>query len=261
MNKVHEPVVAWTFYPGSSVELKRTVEELLAAVQTDVPVPKAIIAPHAGYVYSGSIAASAYVCLAKAKNQIKRVILLGPSHRYPLRGLAVHSAEIFSTPLGNIAIDRDSIDQILQLPQVNQIDEAFMQEHSLEVQLPFLQCTLNKFQLVPIVVGMATNEQVADVIKMLWNGLSTLVVISSDLSHYQSYAVARQLDQLTANAIVALQPESVSSELACGGTAIRGLLEVAKEKQLTAKIIDLRNSGDTSGQMDQVVGYGAFHLL
>ena len=253
MGNIHEPVVAGAFYPGDPAMLKRTVEALLAASSTDFPVPKAIIAPHAGYVYSGSIAASAFACLTKACDQIDRVILFGPSHRYPVQGLAVHSADFFSTPLGDIPIDRQSVDQILQLAQVNQIDEAFAEEHSLEVELPFLQSVLNKFRLVPIVVGMATDAQVAEVIEMLWNGSSTLIVISSDLSHYQSYAVARQLDQLTANAIVALQTESVSTELACGGTAIRGLLEVAKKKALTAKIIDLRNSGDTSGKARRLI--------
>lgn len=261
MANIHEPVVAGAFYPGDSAVLKSTVEALLAVGSENLPIPKAIIAPHAGYVYSGSIAASAFACLAKVKDQIDRVILFGPSHRYPVQGLAVHSADFFSTPLGEIPIDRKSLDRILQLPQVMQIDEAFAQEHSLEVELPFLQCILNKFQLVPIVVGMATDAQVAEVMEMLWDGPSTLIVISTDLSHYQSYAVARQLDQLTANAIVALQTESVSNELACGGTAVRGLLEVAKKKALTAKIIDLRNSGDTSGKMDQVVGYGAFHFI
>lgn len=260
MTDLHEPVVAGLFYPENPDELRTMVSDLLAQSESDYPPPKAIISPHAGYIYSGPIAASAYACLPKLKGEISRVVLLGPAHRYAVPGMAVHSAKQFATPLGKIPIDQESVEKALSLPQVEIIDDAFAQEHSLEVQLPFLQMTLADFSLVPILVGFATDVQVAEVLELLWDGPSTLVVISSDLSHYLDYQNALSIDLESAQAILHLDSKNLRPEQACGAVAIRGLLEVARRKNLKVELLDLRNSGDTSGQKDHVVGYSAFHF-
>jgi AmmeMemoRadiSam system protein B len=252
------PAVAGMFYPASAEELRSDVEQMLRSAKTSEPAPKAIIAPHAGYIYSGSVAAKAYARLASVKNQINRVVLLGPSHRVPLLGLAASSADFFTTPLGDIEIDRAAIDSILELPQVAQFDAAHEQEHSLEVHLPFLQVALENFKLVPIVVGDTEPAEVAEVMQKLWGGNETLIVVSSDLSHFHDYATAKQLDQSTSDAIENLQPENIFYENACGRNPVNGLLYLAKKIGLHAETIDLRNSGDTAGTKDRVVGYGAY---
>lgn len=258
MQPVRRPAVAGLFYPANAHELRETVTAFLdSANGTDSP-PKAIIAPHAGYVYSGAIAASAYTLLAPVRDRIQRVVLLGPSHRVGFYGMAVPSVNFFATPLGDIAIDRAAIDQISTLPGVCVMDQAHAQEHSLEVHLPFLQIALTQFQLVPIVVGDADAATVARVIDALWGGDETLIVVSSDLSHYHDYETARKLDSATSHAIETLHPEQLNDESACGRNPVAGLLTVAKQRGLHAKTIDLRNSGDTSGPRGQVVGYGAY---
>jgi AmmeMemoRadiSam system protein B len=226
--------------------------------KTEAKVPKAIIAPHAGYIYSGPIAASAYARLKKAHHLITRVVIIGPSHRVGFRGLAVSRSQTFTTPLGNIPVDQHAIETILQLPFVEYLEQAHTHEHSLEVQLPFLQEVLDDFSIVPIVVGEATVDQVSQVIDVLWGGDETLIVISSDLSHYHDYATAKQLDQATSLAIEHLQYEQLSFGSACGRVPVSGLLKLAREKSLSIKNIDLRNSGDTAGDKDKVVGYGAY---
>ena len=257
---IREPVVAGMFYPADPNELAATIRNMLAEVKNDQPVPKAIIAPHAGYIYSGPVAASAYACLSKAANDIKRVILLGPTHRYPFRGLGLSSADFFVTPLGQIKIDQDACAQISSLPQVAVVDAAHAQEHSLEVQLPFLQILLKNFSLVPIVVGSCDPEQIAEVLEQLWGGQETLIVVSSDLSHFYDYTAAQKMDQQAAQAILDLQLEKLNEEQACGRLPIQGLLQAVTNKGLKTSLIDLRNSGDTAGPKDQVVGYGAFHF-
>jgi len=252
------PAVAGSFYPGDPRELKRMVDGYLAEVSAEDSPPKALIAPHAGYVYSGPIAASAYATLAPSHATISRVVLLGPAHRVPLRGLAASSAERFDTPLGSVALDRAAIDLALTLPQVKLMDEAHLLEHSLEVQLPFLQEVLDRFQLAPFVVGDASPAEVAEVLELLWGGPETLIVISSDLSHYYDYRTAKRLDATTSAAIEALRPEDIGYEQACGRNPVNGLLELAKRRGLRARTLDLRNSGDTAGPRDQVVGYGAY---
>jgi AmmeMemoRadiSam system protein B len=250
------------FYPADPEELRQTVDgylqDALARQPEEPGVPKAIIAPHAGYVYSGPVAASAYARLIPAHDKIHRVILLGPSHRVPFRGIATSSATHFITPLGQIPLDRALIEQLEQLPQVVRMDQAHAYEHSLEVHLPFLQEVLDRFTLVPLVVGDATPEEVSEVLDAVWDGPETLIVVSSDLSHYHDYETARQLDTATSRAIEALQPEAIQYESACGRNPVNGLLELARRKGLHAKTIDLRNSGDTAGPRDQVVGYGAY---
>ncbi len=258
MNTIRKPAVAGLFYPSDTHELQTLVNQYLTEIKpTTAPVPKAIIAPHAGYIYSGPIAASVYARLS-SPNSIKKVILLGPSHRVPLGGLAASNMTTFATPLGNIPLDRQSINEILTLPQVSIFEPAHSKEHSLEVQLPFLQTVLNDFTLVPLVVGETTPEQVGEVLEKLWGGEETLIVISSDLSHYHDYETAQKMDKLTSQAIENLRSEDISYKQACGYFPIQGLLYVARKLGMQAKTVDLRNSGDTAGAKDQVVGYGAY---
>jgi len=258
-NVVRTPVVAGTFYPAISHELKNMVQNFLAKVKPkSAPVPKAIIAPHAGYIYSGPIAASVYARLAPARDIITKVVLLGPSHRIRMRGIAASGMQQFATPLGNIPLDNQAIEAILTLPQVTILDQAHAYEHSLEVQLPFLQEILANFTLIPLVVGEETPEKIGEVIEKLWGGPETLIVISSDLSHYLEYLTAQKMDKLTSTAIENLCSEDIHHEQACGRNPINGLLHVAKIRGMQAKTIDLRNSGDTAGSKDQVVGYGAY---
>ena len=225
---------------------------------TTAAVPKAVIAPHAGYVYSGPIAASAYARFGPARNAIRRVVLLGPSHYVAFRGLATSGAEAWATPLGTVPVDTEAVHQVTALPQVSVLDEAHAQEHSLEVHLPFLQVVLGEFKIVPFVVGDAKDEEVAQVIETLWGGDETRLVISSDLSHYYNYARARELDAATAQAIEHLRPRDIGHEHACGRVPIRGMLRAAKTHGLHVETVDLRNSGDTAGPRSEVVGYGAW---
>jgi AmmeMemoRadiSam system protein B len=217
-----------------------------------------LIVPHAGYVYSGPVAGSAYALLEPLRDTLRRVVLLGPSHRVPFSGLALSSAEAFATPLGAVALDRAATERLAALPQVHTSDAAHAQEHSLEVQLPFLQEVLREFSLVPISAGDASAEEVADAIDLLWGGPETLILVSSDLSHYYDYEVARRFDQETTRAIEELRPEGLDERSACGRVPVRGLLVAAARHGLGARTLDLRNSGDTSGPRDQVVGYGAY---
>jgi len=258
MTKVRQPAVAGTFYPGDPLELSRELDSFLAAVETHERPPKALIAPHAGYIYSGPVAASVYARLRNTEQPITRVVLLGPSHRVPFVGLAVPSADYFETPLGDVPIDRASIERILPMSQVYAMDEAHAYEHSLEVQIPFLQKTLGEFQLVPLVVGDASGEEVAEVLEALWGGPETLIVISSDLSHYLDYQSARDIDSVTSKAIEALQGEAIGHNQACGRIPVQGLLIEAERHGLHGQTVDLRNSGDTAGPRDRVVGYGAY---
>lgn len=258
---IRKPAVAGIFYPGDPQELQNTILNMLANAKSDQPLPKAIIAPHAGYVYSGQTAAKAYACLAQAVNKIQRVILLGPSHRYPFQGIAAPSADFFATPLGQIKIDQDAIAKISSLPQVIVSDEAHAQEHSLEVQLPFLQILLKNFTLVPLVVGASNADQVANVLDQLWDGDETLIVISSDLSHYHDYKTAGQMDKQAVQAILDLNQSGIKEDHACGRIPIKGLMQIAGQKKLTPKLIDLCNSGDTAGPKDKVVGYAAIHWI
>ncbi len=258
MTAVRYPAVAGMFYPDDPVELDEMVRTFLTATEVEGPVPKAVIAPHAGYVYSGPVAASVYRLLIPAKDIIKRVVLLGPAHRVPFRGVAVPSVDFFITPLGTVAVDKEAIAAIADLPFVHVSDVPHEPEHSLEVHLPFLQEVLEDFKVIPIVVGDAAPEEVAQVLERLWGGPETLIVVSSDLSHYYDYDTARKLDQATSRAIEALDPTRLSYESACGRIPVAGLLLAARKHGLKARTVDLRNSGDTAGPKDQVVGYGAY---
>jgi len=259
MTSVRYPAVAGMFYPDDPVELDEMIRTFLAeAKKVEGPVPKAIIAPHAGYIYSGPVAASAYRQLLPARETIKRVVLLGPAHRVPFRGLAIPNADFFITPLGTVAVDKEAIDEIADLPFVHRSDAPHQPEHSLEVHLPFLQEVLEDFKVVPIVVGDASAEEVAQVLERLWDGPETLIVVSSDLSHYHDYSTARRLDSATSRAIESLDPSALTYESACGRIPVAGLLLTARRHGLRAETVDLRNSGDTAGPKDQVVGYGAY---
>lgn len=258
---IRMPFVAGAFYPESPAELRAAVEGFVAGARPAdpaSPAPKAIIAPHAGYVYSGAIAGSAYARLAPGRATIHRVVIAGPSHRVPLRGIAIPSVDAFATPLGNVPLDREALARVAALPFVHVMDEAHAMEHSLEVHLPFLQSVLDEFTLVPLVVGDATPQEVAAALEALWGGAETLVVISSDLSHYKDYASAQKLDAETGKAIAALQIDGISEAGACGRRPICGLLELARRRGMRATMIDLRNSGDTAGPRDRIVGYGSF---
>lgn len=260
MQAARQPAVAGMFYPAEAQELRSLVRVYLdrASSVREASPPKAVIVPHAGYVYSGPVAASAYARLPDIADRIERVILLGPAHRVAIRGLALSSADRFQTPLGAIEIDTDITEALKSLPQVKTNDASHAEEHSLEVQLPFLQEVLGQFRLVPLVVGDASAEEVAEVLEAVWGGDETLVIISSDLSHYLDYDTASALDRRTSEAIEALDDEHISYDQACGRIPVSGLLRVARRKGLHGKTIDLRNSGDTAGSRDRVVGYGAY---
>jgi len=262
MTSIRQPAVAGAFYPGSADELSAVVSGFMAqaetAVPADAPVPKAIIAPHAGFVYSGSTAAAVYARLKPAAATIKRVILLGPCHRVPVRGLALSSAEAFSTPLGDIPLDSEAARVVAEMPQVQVFDATHAEEHSLEVQLPFLQMVLDDFKLLPLVVGDAGPEAVAEVLDALWEGPETLIVISSDLSHFLDYDSARRLDGETCKAIENLDPDAIGDSQACGRYPLKGLLALAKRRGLAVETLGLCNSGDTAGDKSRVVGYGAW---
>ena len=250
--------VAGMFYPESAAALAQEVGQMLAAAPA-LPAlhPKAIIVPHAGYIYSGPVAASIYAPLERLRGTVRRVVLLGPTHRVAVDGLALPASAAFSTPLGIIPIDGPAVEAIRGLPQVVISDAAHALEHSLEVQLPFLQTVLDEFSLLPLAVGRATAAEVAEVLECLWGGDETLIVISSDLSHYLPYDTARNTDAATARHIVALDPH-IDHQQACGATPVNGLLLAAQRHGLEARLIDLRNSGDTAGDRSRVVGYGAF---
>ena len=259
MLNVRPSAIAGTFYPYPKQVLAGDVNAMLdvakPAIRTDAP--KAIIVPHAGYVYSGPTAAVAYARLSAVRESIRRVVLLGPVHRVPVRGLALPGVDAFETPLGEIELDQSAIASISGMSQVVTSVAAHAMEHSLEVQLPFLQTVLDDFKLVPLAVGDATAEEVAEVLDVLWGGKETLIVISSDLSHFLPYHIAQSVDQETVQEILDMHVQ-ITHEQACGGTPINGFLLAAKRHGLLPQLLDLRNSGDTAGDKNRVVGYASF---
>lgn len=258
MPQIQMPNVAGAFYPANPDTLSAEVDRFLAAAQPHTgPAPKAIIAPHAGYIYSGPVAAHAYAALHPAGRTIRRVVVLAPSHRVAFRGIAASDALEFRTPLGDIPVDTDAVEKAIDLPQVGYLEQAFQGEHALEVQLPFLQRTLDDFSLVPFIVGDTRPEEVAQLLDLLWGGEETLIVVSSDLSHYHDYVTAQHMDRQTSSHIESLDPHLAYDD-ACGRNPIQGLLLAAREHGLQAETVDLRNSGDTAGPKDRVVGYGAY---
>jgi AmmeMemoRadiSam system protein B len=251
--------VAGTFYPAGREALSATVDQLLERARLpEEPVPAALIVPHAGYVYSGPVAATAYRLLEHHRGAFRRVVLMGPAHRVPVEGMAFPSVDAFETPLGEVPLDQGAIARALELPATGTSDAAHAAEHCLEVQLPFLQTVLGEFLLVPIVVGDARPADVAHVLDLLWDE-ETLILVSSDLSHYHAYERARVLDFDTTERIVA-RDDHLNGDQACGAAAINGLMQVARRRGLTVTVLDVRNSGDTAGDRHQVVGYGAYTL-
>mgnify|MGYP000179083814 FL=1 len=258
MKTIRQPAVAGSFYPDNPNVLSAMLAGYLEQVAASAKVPKAIIVPHAGYIYSGACAAQAYARLAAQHATIKRVVLLGPSHHVGFTGLALSSSDAFNTPLGDIPLDKGSIASLLQFPFVQYLDQAHALEHSLEVQLPFLQMILDDFSLIPIVAGDCAAEQIEQVLELFYGQPNTLIVISSDLSHFHDYATAQRLDQVTSEKIENLDYQHLGFDSACGRVPVSGLLALAKKKSLQIKTIDLRNSGDTAGDKSRVVGYGAY---
>jgi MEMO1 family protein len=270
--RIRPPAVAGVFYPRDPQTLRTVLAECLAqavrlqaapkaadaARPARVSMPKALIAPHAGYVYSGPIAASAYSALGNTTHAIERVVLIGPSHFLPFYGLAVSRAEAFETPLGAVPVDDAARRDLLRVPHVVAADAPHAHEHSLEVQLPFLQVLLGEFRLLPIAVGHATAREAAAALECVWGNEETLIVVSSDLSHYLEYAAARSIDDSTAQSILNCSTE-LGPEQACGYVGINGLMHIARQRELEVRLLDLRNSGDTAAN-HRVVGYGAFAL-
>ncbi len=257
MPVVRHPAVAGSFYAADAGALATTVSELLNDVpREESPAPKALIVPHAGYMYSGPVAATGYARLEAHRQRYEKVILLGPAHRAWFKGLAVSSADAFRTPLGDVPVDRSGLTAL----GVDVMDTPHVHEHSIEVHLPFLQSVLGNFTLVPIVVGDAAPEQVAAVLDALWDGPGTLIVVSSDLSHYLPYEKATAIDARTCRAIEDLDGQRINQSMACGATPVAGLLMTARQRGLSATTLDLRNSADIAGDRSAVVGYGAWML-
>jgi len=254
-----EPAVAGAFYPADTNTLKTEVNYLLAETQaTTDTFPRAIIVPHAGYIYSGPVAATAYHTLLQYKDRIKRVVLLGPSHRVAVKGLALSNATFFATPLGNIPVDQAANKMLVHHSDINVVEEAHLYEHSLEVHLPFLQTVLDDFILIPIVVGDAPPERVATVLEELMADDATICVTSTDLSHFHDYATAKKLDNATSQSIVNMDYKNIGFEDACGRNPLNGVLYWARMHHYKVTQLDVRNSGDTAGSMDRVVGYGSY---
>jgi hypothetical protein len=264
MHQIRQPAVAGAFYPGQGQALSHDVAALLGAARAPSDgkgmSPKAIIVPHAGYVYSGATAALAYARLSSVRKTIRRVVLLGPVHRVPVSGLALPGVDSFATPLGNIEVDQGAVAAIMPLRQVVVSPAAHALEHSLEVQLPFLQSVLDDFKLLPLAVGDATPAEVAQVLDTLWGGDETLIVISSDLSHFLPYRAAQAVDQETVQRILAMDGH-LTHEQACGGTPVNGLLLAARQHRLHPQLLGLCNSGDTAGDKQRVVGYASIAFM
>lgn len=258
MASVRQPAVAGTFYPAQAAELANSVTAHLDSPLAWDIAAKALVVPHAGHVYSGAIAGAAYGSVRHLADRIERVVLLGPAHRVAFKGVAVPSADAHATPLGDIPVDWQGVAEALALPQVHISDAAFENEHSLEVHLPFLQQTLGDFALVPLLVGDAKPEGVEQVLRKLWGGPETLIVISTDLSHFHDYASAQKLDASASSAIETFNVEGLNGELACGFRPLSGLLRAAQRLDLRPTTLDVRNSGDTAGDKSRVVGYGSY---
>lgn len=262
MHAIRQPAVAGAFYPDNAQVLANEIQQRLNAAKLATPsaLPKAIIVPHAGYIYSGQTAAAAYAQLVPWCKVIKRVILLGPAHRVAVRGLALPGVDVFATPLGEVELDQDAIASIIGLKQVVVSPAVHAQEHSLEVQLPFMQTVLDDFKLVPLVVGDASADEVAEVLDVLWGGAETVIVVSSDLSHFLPYDLAQAVDKETVKNILGMN-KPVTHQQACGGTPVNGLIVAAHRHHLTPELLNLCNSGDTAGDKTRVVGYASFIFM
>lgn len=263
MSVIRRPAVAGTFYPASRDALKRQLAQFMLEAGNAAPqasFPKAIIGPHAGYLYSGPVAARAYGRLTTARGHVSRVVLIGPSHYVAFRGFAVDMSEAWELPAGPVPLDQEAIARLVELPMIGRLDHAHEREHALEVHVPFLQHVLGEFRLVPIVAGDAPPDAVASLFDVLWGGQETLIVVSTDLSHYLDYATCQRVDARTAAAIERFDDSAIGSNEACGQVPTRGLLRIARRRRMVVERLDLRNSGDTAGSRERVVGYGAWAL-
>ena len=259
ITRTREPAVAGLFYPAEPPRLRASVAALLAQAPTfAATAPKVLIAPHAGYIYSGGVAATAFATLQSSAPAIKRVVLIGPAHYVATHGIVAAAANAFSTPLGRVPVDHDALTTVVDLPFVTQDDTPHAPEHALEVELPFLQALLPAFAVVPLLAGDASPDEVAQVLDLLWGGPETVIVVSSDLSHYHDYETARRLDAATAAAIECGEWRRLDGTCACGHIAVAGLLAAAARRRLEPRRLALCNSGDTAGSRDRVVGYGAW---
>lgn len=257
---VRQPAVAGSFYPEQAVVLRKGLEYLLHNAKPHAPMPKAIVAPHAGYAFSGPVAASAYASLEHSKNNIKKIVILGPAHTLYFKGIAFDPVEYFATPLGDMKQDKGLLNKIINLPYVHNLPQAHEKEHCLEVQLPFCQMLFPEASILPLVVGETSEEKVAELISLLWGNEDTLFIISSDLSHYLPYESAKKTDSLTCLGISTLDNELIPHQSACGYYPLRGFLYFARQNHIYGRLIDLRNSGDTAGNKTRVVGYAAYHF-
>lgn len=258
--RIRSAAVAGTFYPQSAQQLQTEIHQLLKENKRSNDVSgtlKALIVPHAGYIYSGAIAATAYNILKNSAHNIHRVILLGPSHRVALRGMAMSDCDVFTTPLGNIALDTNALKDLQTFANIKIVPEAHTWEHSLEVQLPFLQSVLNDFLLIPLVVGLTSADEVAQLLEPFWQDQHTLIVISSDLSHYLTYQQAKEQDSDTSR-LIESKYFQLHGEQACGCYPLNGLLKLTSNQEVKIVTLDQRNSGDTAGDRNRVVGYGAY---
>ncbi len=277
MQEVRQTAVAGSFYPADAEKLRHQIDQLLEeargaasgtvpdsvdsarASHHDTIGPLALIAPHAGYIYSGATAASAFDTLARVAAGIHRVVVIGPSHFVPFTGVALPEATVFRTPFGDLELDAEGVGALRELPQIVTLAEPHRREHAVEVELPFLQTVLDDFSIVPLVTGAASAGQVAEILEILWDD-HTLVVVSSDLSHFHDYDTARRLDAATAQIIVSGGPHELGEGSACGRLAIQGLKITSGRRGMDISLLDLRNSGDTAGPPNEVVGYGAFRV-
>jgi AmmeMemoRadiSam system protein B len=254
--------VAGRFYPAAPERLAADVDRYLSEGLGEAVRAHAVVAPHAGYVYSGPVAGSAYRAVAARASTVDRVVLLGPAHFVWVAGLAMPSSAAFDTPLGRLPVDDDARGAALAASgSVVVDDEAHRPEHSLEVQLPFLQRCVGAVPVLPLLVGQAAPEVVADLLDLWWDDPRTVVVVSTDLSHYEDYATARRRDARTAELVVGVRPGDLADRDACGAYALRGLLTQSGRRGAQVRLLDLRSSGDTAGPRDRVVGYGAFAVV
>ncbi|MEO5340915.1 MAG: AmmeMemoRadiSam system protein B [Magnetococcus sp. MYC-9] len=256
--RVRQPAVAGSFYPGDPVQLRSMVRQLLDRAPVGDPSPCAMVVPHAGYVYSGYTAACAYRNLDRATPERPlRVILLSPSHRIAFEGISVGDYRAFLTPLGEVEVDQEGVQQLASLPDVERDTAPHQMEHALEVHLPFLQETVVHFRLVPIVFGRISGGHLADLVARIWRP-GDLLLASTDLSHYHTYEEARRLDRQCLEALERITPRTMEKAEACGNIGVCALLELARRRQWRSALADYRTSGDTAGDKDRVVGYVSY---
>jgi AmmeMemoRadiSam system protein B len=257
---VRPPAVAGTFYSADAVVLRSVVEGFLATgLGERRPVPKALVVPHAGYDYSGPIAGSGWACVRNLTTSVERVLLFGPAHRTWIDGCAVPGCAAFASPLGDMAVDTDLQERLVEELGVEVRPDVHAREHSLEVQIPFIQVALGPAcRIVPVLVGGADEQAVAGLLDACWGGPETLVVVSTDLSHFLNHDAAQRIDRACCDAVLTLDTDAIADDQACGHQPLKGLLRTARQHKLSPRLLDLRNSGDTAGDRDRVVGYAAF---